>query len=189
MPDLVFVRRRGLSYSFTGEKLTGEQCSLAFERLRDAHPALRAAGIQMTATASLPAGGTAPRYRLVLAWPGEGTPDAAGLDADAVARAFDRILGEINGELAAKQRSGRLGPTQARPMGLRRARRRARPEDARGGRPVAARLGEPVQAAPPLRTLHDVPRMRTPRGVAHPEGSGLDWSHTQRGTQRGRVWT
>jgi hypothetical protein len=40
LPDLVFVRRRGLEYSFTGEKLTAEQCSIVFEQLRGQYPAV-----------------------------------------------------------------------------------------------------------------------------------------------------
>ena len=37
LPDLTFARRRGLEYSFTGEKLTAEQVSLVFEQLRQQH--------------------------------------------------------------------------------------------------------------------------------------------------------
>jgi hypothetical protein len=32
LPDLRFERRRGLAFSFTGEKLTGEQLSMAFSQ-------------------------------------------------------------------------------------------------------------------------------------------------------------
>lgn len=38
LPDLVFQRRRGLQYSFTGEKLTAEQVTLVFDRLRERYP-------------------------------------------------------------------------------------------------------------------------------------------------------
>jgi hypothetical protein len=109
-PDLRFLRRQGLAYSFTGEKLTGEQVSLAYERLRAARPALGALGVQLTLFPSLAGADAAPCYRLVLAHPSD--VDPAELPADGAGAAFDALLGEVNGELRAKQRSGRLGPTR-----------------------------------------------------------------------------
>jgi hypothetical protein len=38
LPDLAFQKRRGLEYSFTGEKLTAEQVSIVFEQLRRQYP-------------------------------------------------------------------------------------------------------------------------------------------------------
>lgn len=109
VPDLRFLRRRGLTYSFTGEKLTDSQLEQAFARLRDAVPALPAAGVQLALIPSRPDGAVIPRYRLALAHPGN-PPDVDPAD---VAAQLDRILGDINRELADKQASGRLGPTLA----------------------------------------------------------------------------
>ncbi len=114
VPDLRFLRRRGLSYSFTGEKLTGEQLTETYDALRAAVSSLREAGVQMTCFPSLPPALRLPRYRLVLAHPGARAP--ADLAADgagaAIGTRFDRMLGERNREFEAKLSSGRLGPTQ-----------------------------------------------------------------------------
>lgn len=109
VPDLRFVRRRGLAYSFTGEKLTDRHVLEACARVREAFPALAASGTQLTCVPSRPAGALVPRYVLVLAHPGR-APD---VNAAAVAASFDRALGEVNRELAAKHASGRLGATVA----------------------------------------------------------------------------
>lgn len=95
LPDLAFVRRRDLSYSFTGEKLTGEQVALAIERM-GAEVAL--AGVFLSLIPSTTGG---PHYRLAVI--GEASVDASR---------FDRILSDINGEYAAKRASGRLGPIE-----------------------------------------------------------------------------
>ncbi len=113
LPDLVFLRRRGLEYSFTGEKLTGEQVERALEALRAAHPAIDAAALQPTVAPSFPAGAPLPRYRIVLAHAGAAPPDGAGLDLAAIAAAFDREVGRLNAEFEGKMRSGRLAPTEA----------------------------------------------------------------------------
>lgn len=110
LPDLRFLRRRGLAYSFTGEKLTGEQVVAAFDLLRAREPALAARGVQL---ALLPSTTGLPHYRLALAWPGP--PDPAH-DADGAARALDELLGAQNAEYAAKRRSARLGPVVAEPV-------------------------------------------------------------------------
>jgi hypothetical protein len=106
VPDLRFLRRRGLAYSFTGEKLTDLQLAEAYARLRAELPAL--AGVQLAMFPSLAPGDRVPGYRLLLAHPGA---RPAGLDAAAVARRLDAHLAEINRELAEKRASGRLGPT------------------------------------------------------------------------------
>lgn len=110
VPDLVFLRRRGLEYSFTGEKLTDRQLEQAFGALRDALPALREAGVQLTCIPS--EAGALPGYRLVLAHPGA----APALDAGAVAARFDGLIAAINCELQAKLETGRLAPTRATVM-------------------------------------------------------------------------
>ena len=107
VPDLRFSRRRGIAYSFTGEKLTGEQISEAFETLRQKHPALRQFGVQLSCIPSRPTGATTPGYHLVLAHPGQQRP-ACLKDGSAFAKSFDNILAEINHEFAAKIASSRL---------------------------------------------------------------------------------
>lgn len=110
LPDLVFLRRRGLAYSFTGEKLTGEQVEQAFGALRAAIPALTADHLHLTLAPSFPAGASLPRYRLLLAHAGA---PPAGLDFRAIAAELDAALARLNPEFEAKLRSGRLAPTEA----------------------------------------------------------------------------
>ncbi len=113
VPDLRFLRRRGIKFSFTGEKLTGEQLVEAYAALREAQPDLRAAGIQLTLIPTQPDAATTPGYNLVLAHPGRARPD--DLDdarAQAAAAALDEILSGINSELAGKLASRRLAPTR-----------------------------------------------------------------------------
>ncbi|MGE0707480.1 MAG: GH3 auxin-responsive promoter family protein [Planctomycetota bacterium] len=106
LPDLRFVRRRGLAYSFTGEKLTGEQVTAAMDALRDEVPTLRAAGVQLTL---VPSTDDVPHYRLVLAWPGRIHEDVS---PNAAAAAFERHLMRQNEEFVTKRESLRLGPTR-----------------------------------------------------------------------------
>jgi hypothetical protein len=108
VPDLAFLRRRGLTWSFTGEKLTDQHLEAAYEALRAEVPALRAAGVQLTLVPSRPEGALLPGYVLVAAHPGRERPP---LPDDLAAR-FDRLLAAQNGELAAKHESRRLAPTR-----------------------------------------------------------------------------
>lgn len=110
VPDLRFLRRRGLAYSFTGEKLTGEQVGAAFERLCHERPALRALGVQAALIPSLPGEDLTPGYVLALAHPADVGPGE--VPAEGAGAAFDRHLAAVNPELASKQESGRLGPTR-----------------------------------------------------------------------------
>ncbi len=109
LPDLRFLRRRGLAWSFTGEKLTGEQLTDAYRELRAAFPAL-SRGVDLACFPSQPPGEPVPRYRLVLA---RTTADALDVDLDALIEAFDASLMRANHELAAKRSSGRLARPQA----------------------------------------------------------------------------
>ena len=113
VPDLRFLRRRGIKYSFTGEKLTGEQLTDAFARLRESFPPLRKSGIQMTLIPTRPAGATTPSYNLVLAHPGRQRPEWTDANATKVASAMDRELADINSEFSGKVESGRLGATSS----------------------------------------------------------------------------
>ena len=96
LPDLTFARRRTLEYSFTGEKLTGEQLSTVFNQLRVMYPALLSNRF-VTCVPSQP-----PHYKLLLI--GESHPGH-----DALAASCDALICEINCEYRAKRTSGRLG--------------------------------------------------------------------------------
>ena len=103
LPDLRFLRRRSLSYSFTGEKLTGEQARLALDRLRTEFEAL-GAGAYLTL---VPSGdGVLPHYWLLRV--DSKAADAAPMEV--VALRCDALLSELNSEYRAKRASGRLGP-------------------------------------------------------------------------------
>lgn len=105
LPDLAFVRRRGLAYSFTGEKLTGEQAAAAFRRLR-AERAPLVGDKFLTLVPSHPPGDAVPHYKLVLIDAARSTPDAPG---DELAARCDELLRELNCEYETKRESGRLG--------------------------------------------------------------------------------
>ena len=103
LPDLTFVRRRTLEYSFTGEKLTGEQLSIVFDRLRAMYPLTDRL---LTCVPSQP-----PHYKLML------IGDSYSGD-DALATSCDALLCEINCEYRAKRASGRLGPIEVQNVKL-----------------------------------------------------------------------
>lgn len=104
LPDLRFVRRRGLAYSFTGEKLTGLQVSSAFERLRSSFAAL--AGVHaLTCFPSRQPAADLPHYRLVVVHVGQDDPGPL----PGLAERFDAVLSELNVEYRSKRESGRLG--------------------------------------------------------------------------------
>jgi hypothetical protein len=97
LPDLAFVRRRTLEYSFTGEKLTGDQLSTVFEQLRARYPTLLADRL-LTCVPSEP-----PHYKVLLI----GERDTN--DHDELAAYCDELLSKLNCEYRSKRSSGRLG--------------------------------------------------------------------------------
>ena len=105
LPDLRFLRRRSLSYSFTGEKLTGDQVAMVLEHVRAEFPLLSRNAF-LTCMPSTSRGG-APHYRLIgVVRHGE----LSLTDLEAAAARCDALLSEINGEYGGKRASGRLGP-------------------------------------------------------------------------------
>ena len=72
IPDLRFLRRSGLAYSFTGEKLTGEQLAEAFGIIRGDYPAMEGADF-LTCFPSQPDTDPIPHYKLTLIR-GDGLP-------------------------------------------------------------------------------------------------------------------
>jgi hypothetical protein len=111
LPDLRFVRRRGLTWSFTGEKLTGGQLELAYARLMEEMPGLCA--VHLCLVPSRNGEARLPSYVLALVTGGARLP--AGLPPlDELARRFDAILGELNDEYASKRSSERLAAPEVR---------------------------------------------------------------------------
>ena len=102
LPDLVFVRRRGLEYSFTGEKLTAEQCSIVFEQLREQYPSVFA-NRYLTCIPSQ-SSRAMPHYKVLIV--GDRTAD---VELASLAARCDELLSEVNCEYRSKRASGRLG--------------------------------------------------------------------------------
>lgn len=100
LPDLVFVKRRGLQFSFTGEKLTAEQVSLVFEQLRERYPQVFADRY----LTCVPSAESIPHYKVLL------IGEAQNVDLHEIAKRCDELLGAINCEYRSKRASGRLGP-------------------------------------------------------------------------------
>ena len=113
LPDLRFLRRRGLGYSFTGEKLTGTQALLAYKRLRRSFPDL-ADDHALTCFPSLQPADGLPHYRLVVVYPGQEDPGPVS----GLAERFDELLRDVNSEYRAKRSSGRLGAVRLERVGL-----------------------------------------------------------------------
>ena len=102
LPDLAFARRRSLEYSFTGEKLTAEQLSTVFDRLRTLYPALLADRF-LTCVPTQPLHAI-PHYQVLL------IGNRHLNSHDLLATRCDQLLSEINCEYKSKRASGRLGP-------------------------------------------------------------------------------
>jgi hypothetical protein len=111
LPDLAFVRRRGLTYSFTGEKITGEQVSLVFDELRCQYPHVFAYNY-LTCMPAQDAG-TIPHYKLIV------IGDRKVSSLDVLAARCDELLGEVNCEYRSKRNSGRLGAVTFLELGTR----------------------------------------------------------------------
>lgn len=102
LPDLTFVRRRTLEYSFTGEKLTGEQLTIVFQQLRDKFPEPLANRF-LTCVPAQP-----PHYKVLLIGDSTCNEDFH----PTLAAACDSLLSGINCEYRTKRSSGRLGPIE-----------------------------------------------------------------------------
>ena len=113
VPDLRFVHRRNLSYSFTGEKLTAEQLRLAYAQAGEQFGALGANSF-LTCFPSFPEGASIPSYRLVIV----GLSFEQSLHSSEIADFVEARVMEINSEYEAKVRSGRLGRMSAEVVGV-----------------------------------------------------------------------
>ena len=112
------MRRRGLGYSFTGEKLTGGQSGEALRELRAEYGEF-ATGQAFTCFPSQPIGSNVPCYRLVaIRIEGSAREAPANLGGR-----FDELLAARNPEYESKRRSGRLGSIAFQQLELREFRR------------------------------------------------------------------
>lgn len=110
VPDLRFLHRRGLTWSYTGEKITGEQLGQVYERLVDRFDALRE--VQITTIPTHPDGRRLPGYALYLTTSGKTHTDSR-TETTEIAECFDALLAEANEEYASKRTSARLHPPEA----------------------------------------------------------------------------
>jgi hypothetical protein len=110
LPDLVFLRRRALEYSFIGEKVTAEQLAAVFDQLRAQYPDTLRDGF-LACVPSLPAREN-PHYKIIL------ISDQPTVPRTVIAARCDELLGSINCEYRTKRTNGTLAPmrfTYARP--------------------------------------------------------------------------
>ena len=114
-PDLRFLRRRGIGWSFTGEKLTAEQVSAAIATLTEEVPILRG-DFWLALFPSNPGGEALPGYHLAVL-ERRSRPGLAGRSGG-LAERLDELLGEMNLEYRAKRASGRLGRVRASTLDL-----------------------------------------------------------------------
>ena len=119
LPNLRFLHRSGLGYSFTGEKLTGEQLGGAYRRLREEYAGLED-GRLLTCFPSHPPGEPIPHYKLALVVPDEATASSFR----GISERLDALLGEINGEYRSKRESKRLGAVRLEQISMSEFRRR-----------------------------------------------------------------
>jgi hypothetical protein len=109
LPDLSFQRRRDLEYSFTGEKLTADQITTAFEKLRQSD-VTRLSREFLTCIPSQPEEDSIPHYKILI------VADQSSDVKDSLvqlSKSCDKILADINCEYKAKRESGRLGPVRS----------------------------------------------------------------------------
>ena len=105
LPDLLFLRRRALEYSFIGEKVTAEQLNIVFDRLGIEHPATLADAF-LTCVPSLPLN-EKPHYKIILICDSQITPDT-----DLLAAKCDELLSNLNCEYKNKRANGSLAPAR-----------------------------------------------------------------------------
>ncbi len=110
LPDLRFVRRRNLSFSFTGEKLTGDQLAIALRAAVDAVPEVSGSGFLSCFPCAGSDSDELPHYKVVFVTrSGEGAEPRA---AERLCEAVEAQLCDLNSEFRAKRQTRRLGPTR-----------------------------------------------------------------------------
>ena len=114
LPDLHFISRRGLEYSFTGEKVTDEQLESVYQQLCEDWPELKEARF-LTCLPSYPSGDPVPHYKIVLVG---GHPDIEAWQVQEIEIQADSLLSQANREYWSKRESGRLGLTRLETVSL-----------------------------------------------------------------------
>lgn len=109
LPDLLFQRRRNLEYSFTGEKLTADQVTAAFENIRLSDDK-RLSNLFLTCIPSQPDTDPVPHYKIVVV---TDTSSDVQQSLGDLSKSCDRLFANINCEYKAKRDSGRLGPVRS----------------------------------------------------------------------------
>ena len=112
-PDLRFKRRAGLTFSFTGEKLTGEQVVETYAKLREQIAALNERNIQICCFPSHGVSNESPCYQLIIVLP-PGSNQSVSLPETLISQTFECILSEFNQEFSSKRKSRRLGKTKVK---------------------------------------------------------------------------
>ena len=102
LPDLAFVRRRALEYSFVGEKVTAEQLNTVFTHLRAQHPELNDGFLTCVPSLS-----PSPHYKLVFIH-----VSTNGFAGDLLATECDKLLSNLNCEYKNKRSTGVLAPIE-----------------------------------------------------------------------------
>jgi hypothetical protein len=102
LPDLAFLRRRAVEYSFVGEKLTAVQLNTVFTHLRAQHPELND-GFLTCVPSLFPR----PHYKLVFIRDSNNT-----ISGDLIASECDKLLSNLNCEYKTKRASKALAPIQ-----------------------------------------------------------------------------
>ncbi|HET8783120.1 MAG TPA: GH3 auxin-responsive promoter family protein, partial [Pyrinomonadaceae bacterium] len=100
LPDLAFLRRRALEYSFVGEKVTADQLNAVFTQLRAEHPELND-GFLTCVPSLLPI----PHYKLVFIGAANN-----GFAGDLLASECDKLLSTLNCEYNSKRARSLLAP-------------------------------------------------------------------------------
>ena len=100
LPDLIFLRRRALEYSFVGEKVTAEQLTAIFEQIRADHSTT----LSNEFLTCVPSLSPKPHYKLVL------ISASSSFAHDLLAAQCDKLLSTMNCEYKNKRASGMLGP-------------------------------------------------------------------------------
>lgn len=104
LPDLEFVKRRGMTSSLTGEKLTEHHAEEMYRHLRESYPVLRGAFLTLFPAQK----GSHFGYELGIIG-----PSVLAQEQEIATRAQE-LLGEINDEYHSKITSGRLLPIEVR---------------------------------------------------------------------------
>jgi hypothetical protein len=102
IPDLVFLRRRALEYSFSGEKVTAEQLTVVFDQLRAQYRETLGEGF-LTCVPSLPQDEN-PHYKIIL------ISDRTIPRQTLIATRCDELLRAMNCEYRNKRTNGILAP-------------------------------------------------------------------------------